>query len=56
MPTIKKLMARVCSDVRGVTALEYGVIAAGTVLAITAIMPNIATALSSIFTTIQGAL
>ena len=44
------------SDRRGVTALEYGVIAAATILAITAVLPNISTALSGVFTSIQSAL
>ncbi len=43
-------------DSRGVTALEYGVIAAGTVVAISATMTAIGPLLKGVFTSIQAAL
>ena len=52
---ILRLLIRL-RDRRGVTALEYGVIAAGTVLAITTVMGTIKTNLGSVFTSISGAL
>jgi Flp pilus assembly pilin Flp len=56
MSSIKTLLAGLRWDRRGVTALEYGVIAAGTVLAITTIMPTIKTSLSTVFSAINSAL
>ena len=47
---------RLISDRRGVTALEYGVIAATTVVALSAVMTPLGTALNTVFTTITAAL
>lgn len=40
----------------GVTAMEYGLIAAATVVAIATLLPGIGTALSSIFSGVSSAL
>ena len=40
----------------GVTAMEYGLIAAATVVAISAFMPGITTRLSDIFSSVSNAL
>jgi pilus assembly protein Flp/PilA len=40
----------------GVTAMEYGLIAAATVVAIATLMPGIGTSLSSIFSGVSSAL
>ena len=53
---VANFLACLRSDRRGVTALEYGVIAAATILAITTVLPNIKTALNGVFTSIQSAL
>ena len=53
---MKKLLTRYVQDESGATAIEYGLIAAATGLALVAVMPSIGTALSNIFTSIQGAL
>ena len=50
------LLGRLRSDDRGVTAMEYGVIAAGVILAIYTVVGEIGTSLSATFTTIKGAL
>ena len=44
------------ADRRGVTAMEYGMIAAATIVAITVGVSNIKTSLSTIFTSINTAL
>ena len=56
MASLLSFLANLRSDRRGVTALEYGVIAAATILAISTVMPNVKTALNGIFTSIQSAL
>ena len=43
-------------DESGATAIEYGLIAAATGLALAAIMPSIKSSLSSTFSSINGAL
>lgn len=53
---ILHFLACLRSDNRGVTALEYGVIAAGTVVAISATMTAIGPILKGVFTSIQAAL
>jgi pilus assembly protein Flp/PilA len=56
---IQRIIARLrelVEDDEGVTAMEYGLIAAATVVAIAALMPGIGTALSTIFSTISNAL
>ncbi len=44
------------ADRRGVTAMEYGMIASATIVAIAVGVGSISTSLSSIFTSIEGAL
>jgi len=53
---MSKFIARFLKDESGATAIEYGLIAAATGLALVAVMPSIGTALSNIFTAIKGAL
>jgi len=53
---MNKFIARFLKNESGATAIEYGLIAAATGLALVAVMPSIGTALSNIFTSIQGAL
>lgn len=52
VPVVQKLR----DDSRGVTAMEYGMIAAATIVAIVVAMSNIQTSLSTIFTAIVNAL
>ncbi len=54
--TVKAFCANLLNDRRGVTAMEYGMIAAATIVAITVGVGNIKTSLSSIFTSINTAL
>ena len=49
-------LARFWKDESGATAIEYGLIAAATGLALVAVMPTIKTKLTSTFTSISGAL
>jgi pilus assembly protein Flp/PilA len=49
-------LRKLAKNEEGVTAMEYGLIAAATVVAIAALMPGIGTALSTIFSTISHAL
>ena len=56
MQAILKIAKNVVSDRRGVTAMEYGLIAAATVVAISAFMPGITTRLSGIFSGVSVAL
>ena len=56
---ITKLIARLRRLTRsedGVTAMEYGLIAAATVVAIATLMPGIGTKLSEIFSGVSSAL
>lgn len=58
-PMVKSLIARVRKLVKneeGVTAMEYGLIAAATVVAIATLLPGIGTKLSSIFSGVSAAL
>ena len=50
------MFARFMNDESGATAIEYGLIAAATGLALVAVMPTIKTNLNSTFTDIGGAL
>ncbi|MGB7204632.1 MAG: Flp family type IVb pilin [Anderseniella sp.] len=50
------MFARFMNDESGATAIEYGLIAAATGLALVAVMPTIKTNLNSTFTSIGGAL
>lgn len=43
-------------DLSGVTALEYGVIAAGIIVALAAVISNVGTGVTNTFTTIGNAL
>jgi pilus assembly protein Flp/PilA len=52
---MKKLVVRFAKDENGATAIEYGLIAAGIALAITAAVPVIGTRLSGTFTSLQTA-
>jgi pilus assembly protein Flp/PilA len=54
--TVAGLMLRLKSDRRGVTALEYGLLASLIGLAIVAAVTTFATDLSAMFTTIGGKL
>ncbi len=54
--TVKTLFVGLLNDRRGVTAMEYGMIAAATIVAITVGVSNIKTSLSTIFTSINTAL
>jgi pilus assembly protein Flp/PilA len=49
-------LRKLAKNEEGVTAMEYGLIAAATVVAIATLMPGIGTVLSSIFSTISVAL
>ena len=50
------MFARFFKDESGATAIEYGLIAAATGLALVAVMPSIKTKLTGTFQTIDGAL
>jgi pilus assembly protein Flp/PilA len=50
------LLGRLRSNDRGVTAMEYGVIAAGIVVAVATAAKTIGTDLTSLFTSIGGSL
>jgi len=50
------MFARFFKDESGATAIEYGLIAAATGLALVAVMPLIGTALTGTFTAIEAAL
>ena len=56
LQTIIARLRKLVKNEEGVTAMEYGLIAAATVVAIAALMPGIGTALSTIFSTISTAL
>jgi len=49
-------LVRFVKDESGATAIEYGLIAAATGLALVAVMPTIKTKLNATFTSISGAL
>ena len=53
---MRRLALRLAADRRGVTAIEYGLIAAFIALAMVAVLPNIQTNLSNKFTAISNAL
>ena len=50
------VLARVAADREGVTAMEYGVIAAGIVLVVATAASTLGTDISGLFTTIGGQL
>jgi pilus assembly protein Flp/PilA len=50
------MIARFFKDESGATAIEYGLIAAATGLALVAVMPSIKSSLTATFTSIDGAL
>jgi pilus assembly protein Flp/PilA len=50
------MIARFFKDESGATAIEYGLIAAATGLALVAVMPSIKSSLMATFTSIDGAL
>jgi pilus assembly protein Flp/PilA len=50
------LLARLMVDRKGVTAMEYGVIAAGIVLVVATAASTLGTNVSALFTAIGGAL
>jgi pilus assembly protein Flp/PilA len=52
---MKKLVVRFAKDENGATAIEYGLIAAGIALALTAAVPVIGTNLKGTFTSLQTA-
>jgi pilus assembly protein Flp/PilA len=51
-----KKVYRFLQDDCGVTAIEYGLIASGIAMAIVLVVVNVGTALSGIFTDVQGGL
>jgi pilus assembly protein Flp/PilA len=53
---ILRLLVRLQHDRRGVTALEYGVIAAGIVIAVAAAAKTVGTDVSTLFTNLAGSL
>jgi len=56
---MQKIVARIrklAKNEEGVTAMEYGLIAAATVVAISVLLPGIGTKLSTIFSHISNAL
>jgi pilus assembly protein Flp/PilA len=56
MESIMSKLVRFVKDESGATAIEYGLIAAATGLALVAVMPVIKGQLTAIFTSISGAL
>jgi pilus assembly protein Flp/PilA len=56
MESIMSKLVRFVKDESGATAIEYGLIAAATGLALVTVMPNIKTLLTGIFEQIAGAL
>jgi pilus assembly protein Flp/PilA len=50
------LLGRLRSNDRGVTAMEYGVIAAGIVITISTILPTLGGQLKTLFTSIGSAI
>ena len=53
---MSKFVKNFVNDESGATAIEYGLIAAATGLALVAVMPNIKSSLGATFTSIDGAL
>lgn len=53
---IIRQLRELAKNEQGVTAMEYGLIAAATVVAISAFMPGITTRLSEIFSGVSNAL
>jgi pilus assembly protein Flp/PilA len=51
-----KKVFRFLQDDRGVTAIEYGLIASGIAMAIVLVVVNVGTALSGIFTDVESGL
>jgi len=56
MEIIMSKLVRFVKDESGATAIEYGLIAAATGLALVAVMPTIKSKLTTTFTSISGAL
>jgi len=56
MTNLKNLISKLHNDTRGVTAMEYGMIAAATIVAIAGFMTTISGKLSTIFSTISTSL
>ena len=56
MQAIISRLRKLAKNEDGVTAMEYGLIAAATVVAISAFMPGITTRLSGIFSNVSTAL
>ena len=56
MTKLQNLFSKLYNDERGVTAMEYGMIAAATIVAIAGFMTSISGKLSSIFSTINTSL
>jgi Flp pilus assembly pilin Flp len=55
-PYAYSVLTRVAADRNGVTAMEYGVIAAGIVLVVATAASTLGADVSSLFTTISGQL
>jgi pilus assembly protein Flp/PilA len=53
---MRKLARRLAADRRGVTAIEYGLIAAFIALAMVAVLPNVSTSLSNKFQSVANSL
>ncbi len=50
---LKRILATIADDCRGVTAMEYGMIAAATIVAIAGFMVSISGSISSIFSSVD---
>jgi pilus assembly protein Flp/PilA len=53
---MKNLVSHFVQDESGATAIEYGLIAAGTSVAIIAVLQGVGTRLNTTFTTVQNGL
>lgn len=50
----KTLFAKFIADDKGLAAIEYGLLAAGIAIGLWAVIGDVGTSLSAIFTTVQG--
>ena len=56
MVAIRRTLHRLAADQRGATAIEYGLIAAATGLALVGAMPTIKSGLTTVFGSVSGEL
>jgi pilus assembly protein Flp/PilA len=56
MTKLRQVIASFVADRRGVTAMEYGMIAAATIIAIAGFMISISGSLSTLFSTIAASI